>query len=375
MLQYYQQQVDLGLLLFDEAQWQTLQQLSVLAAQMNAEQSNPTQTRRTPDLQVQQGLYIHGPVGRGKTMLMDIFFQHLITEKKIRLHFHHFMARVHQELHHLSGQPEPLRLIAQQWAARYQILCFDEFFVTDIGDAMLLGTLWRELFACHVVLVATSNSAPADLYHNGLQRSRFLPAIALLEQHCQIYALNQGIDYRRLTEAPMRYFLTSGNETQLALLATEFTGPLRFSTSISLYDRAIPVLWQNDFLIGFDFMALCSGPRSQLDYMALAEQFKMIAVANVPQFTKVSDTAILHGVEETYQREHQDIFISKLDNEARRFIALVDECYDRRTLLLVSADVAIIDLYQASQLSFAFQRTISRLFEMQTWTPFTQRGV
>ena len=372
MLQYYQQQVDLGLLRFDEAQWQTLQQLALLAAQINAEQCNPTQTRRTPDFQVQQGLYIYGPVGRGKTMLMDMFFQHLVTEKKIRLHFHHFMARVHQELHQLSGQPEPLRQIAQQWATHYRILCFDEFFVTDIGDAMLLGTLWRELFSNHVLLVATANSAPADLYRNGLQRSRFLPAIALLEQHCQLCELDQGIDYRRLTSAPMRYFLSTNSDTTLAELATTLTGALHLSTSIKLYDRDIPVLWQNHLLIGFDFMALCSGPRSQLDYMALAEQFKVIAVANLPQFTKVSDTAILHGVEETYQREHQDIFISKLDNEARRFIALVDECYDRRTLLLISADVAIVDLYQASQLSFAFQRTISRLFEMQSWTPPTR---
>lgn len=160
----------------------------------------------------------------------------------------------------------------------------------------------------------------------------------------------------------------------MALLATELTGPLRFSTSINLYDREIPVLWQNELMIGFDFMALCSGPRSQLDYMALAEQFKVIAVANLPQFTKVSDTAILNGVEDTYQREYQDIFVSKLDNEARRFIALVDECYDRRTLLLLCADVAIVDLYQASQLSFAFQRTISRLFEMQSWAPPRQTG-
>ncbi len=363
MLQYYQQQVENGLLRFDEAQWQVLQQLSTLAGQLDAAgERNKTDQIPPP------GLYIYGPVGRGKTMLMDLFYRELATPQKIRLHFHHFMARVHQELHQLSGQPEPLRIIAKNWASRYRALCFDEFFVSDIGDAMLLGTLCRELFALKVVLVATSNSPPAELYANGLQRNRLLPAIALLEQHCQLCALDHGIDYRRLSLHPMHYYLQQARPEQLAELASKLCGPLQPSAQITILERHIPCLWQNNQCIGFDFMALCSGPRSQLDYMALAGQFRAIAVANVPQFTKVSDTAILHGVEENYQREHQDIFVSKLDNEARRFIALVDECYERRTLLLISAEVAIVDLYQASQLSFAFQRTVSRLFEMQSWT-------
>lgn len=383
ILQAYQQQVETGLLRFDEAQWQVLQQLSALSEQMAAQPDRPSAELQSTANTV-QGWYIYGPVGRGKTMLMDLFYQQLRTPHKIRLHFHHFMARVHQELHQFTGQPEPLRLIAQQWAKRYRILCFDEFFVTDIGDAMLLGTLWRELFVRNVILVATSNSPPSGLYANGLQRSRFLPAIALLEQHCQLFALDQGIDYRRLSTAPMRYYLTPncnvppdtetlrkdsqcGHQTPLAALATQLTGPLDAGSAIRLLERDIPLLWQNPQLIGFDFMALCSGPRSQLDYMALAAQFKVIAVANVPQFTKISDTAILHGVEENYQREHQEIFVSKLDNEARRFIALVDECYERRTLLLLSAEVPITELYQASQLRFAFERTVSRLFEMQQW--------
>ncbi|RVU41863.1 cell division protein ZapE [Rheinheimera riviphila] len=368
MLQSYQQQVESGLLRFDEAQWQVLQQLAVLAGQLDGKLDGAGESNKTGHLPP-QGLYIYGPVGRGKTMLMDLFYQQLATTQKIRLHFHHFMARVHQELHQLSGQPEPLRRIAKTWAARYQILCFDEFFVTDIGDAMLLGTLWRELFALKVVLVATSNSAPADLYANGLQRSRFLPAITLLEQHCQLFALDHGVDYRRLQQHPMRFYLQQSAPGQLAELATTHFGPLQPMSKIRLLERDIPCLWRNEVIIGFDFMALCSGPRSQLDYMALASQFRAIAVTDVPQFTKVSDTAILHGVEENYQREPQDMFVSKLDNEARRFIALVDECYERQTLLLLSAEVAIAELYQASQLSFAFERTISRLHQMQSWTP------
>lgn len=370
MLQFYQQQVENGLLRFDEAQWQVLQQLATLAAQFDNQQTaGGTNNTARP-----QGLYIYGPVGRGKTMLMDLFYQELATAKKIRLHFHHFMARVHQELHQLSGRPEPLRIIAKNWATRYQVLCFDEFFVNDIGDAMLLGTLWRELFALNMVLVTTSNTPPAGLYANGLQRSRFLPAIALLEQHCQLLALDHGIDYRRLHHHPMRFYLQQPAPGQFAALAaelfvTEDAGTLQPRPHIRVLERDIPCLWSNKVIIGFDFMALCSGPRSQLDYMALAGQFRAIAVADVPQFTSISDTAILHGVEENYQREHQDIFVSKLDNEARRFIALVDECYERQTLLLLSADVAIVELYQASQLSFAFERTISRLHEMQSWTP------
>lgn len=361
MLQQYQQQVEQGLLQFDPAQWFCLQQLAILAGQL----SSPPPSAAA----AQRGIYLHGPVGRGKTMLMDSFYQHLATDRKIRLHFHHFMARVHQELHQLTGQPEPLRQIAAHWARQYQVLCFDEFFVTDIGDAMLLGTLWRELFALGVVLVTTSNAPPDALYHNGLQRSRFLPTIALLQLHCQVLPLDHGLDYRRLSAADFRYYQLSptDNSDWLQQQVAQLTGPLQPITEFSLLQRPISCLWHNQTAIGFDFMALCSGPRSQLDYMALASDYRLIAVANVPQFTRVSDTAILHGVEENYQREAQDLFVSKLDNEARRFIALVDECYDRRCLLLLTAQVPVAELYQASQLSFAFERTVSRLYEMQSW--------
>ncbi|MBU2178278.1 MAG: AFG1 family ATPase [Gammaproteobacteria bacterium] len=376
MLQHYQQQVASGLLRYDENQWQVLQQLSALAQAIDGVGNNVVvgAINTAGDSSRLQGLYIYGPVGRGKTMLMDLFYDELATPNKIRLHFHHFMARVHQELHQLSGNPEPLRIIAKNWARHYQVLCFDEFFVSDIGDAMLLGTLWRELFALGVLLVTTSNSPPSELYKNGLQRSRFLPTISLLEQHCQLFALDHGIDYRRLSQPAMRHYLqqAQSNHEPLAALASQLFGFLHPQSFITVMQREIPCLWQNSTIIGFEFMALCSGPRSQLDYMELASQFRAIAVANVPQFTKVSDTAILHGVEENYQREHQDIFVSKLDNEARRFIALVDECYERRTLLLLSSKVAITELYQASQLSFAFERTISRLYEMQNWSTTPQ---
>jgi len=354
MLKQYQQQVEQGQLQFDQIQWHCLQQLQQLADQLRAGQ--PT-----------KGLYIYGPVGRGKTMLMDSFFAYLPVKRKIRLHFHHFMARVHQELHALSGSANPLRQIAGCWAHQYQLLCFDEFFVSDIGDAMLLGTLWQELFQLGVVLVTTSNCEPQQLYANGLQRSRFLPTIALLQQHCQLLALDNGLDYRRLGHSDFCYFGVGQNPDWLKNITTELAGPLQPCSQLEVLQRQIPTLWRNQHAIGFDFMALCSGPRSQLDYMALAAQFRLIAVADIPQFHQVSDTAILHGVEENYQREHSTVFVSKLDNEARRFIALVDECYDKGCLLLLTSEVAVTELYQASQLKFAFERCISRIYEMQSW--------
>lgn len=337
------------------------------------------------DLALHHGAYIIGPVGRGKTMLMDLFFQHVVvhlsryqtsdkvdaSNGKIRLHFHHFMRRVHQELAACQGEANPLAGIAKRWASQYALLCFDEFVVEDIGDAMLLGTLWRELFSHGVMLVATSNAAPAQLYRNGLQRSRFLPAIALLEQHCELLSLDSGMDYRRVQHSDWHWYGVDQANDWLwqrgAELDSTLTAPAAASTPMILLGRPLRYLWQSKELIAFDFMALCSGPRSQLDYIELAKQFRVIAIANVPVFLPHSDTAILHGVEENYQREHSSVFVSRLDNEARRFIALVDECYEQDCLLIITSQVPAFELYQASQLAFAFERTVSRLFEMQTW--------
>lgn len=316
-----------------------------------------------------QGLYLYGPVGRGKTMLMDRFF-HEVTVSKQRLHFHHFMAAVHQELATRQGEKNPLSAVAHSWAERYKLLCFDEFFVTDIGDAMLLATLWQHLFSAGTVLVATSNTAPEALYANGLQRSRFLPFISLLTQHCQVFSLDHGIDYRRRQTVRWQS-LGLGQSAewlqQQALLHYGQAGPLQPAGQLQVLGRPIACLWHNDQIAGFDFMALCSGPRSQLDYMALCRQYQAIALADVPSFLLQSDTAILHGVEESYQREHSTVFVSKLDNEARRLIALVDECYEKGVLLWLTAATPPEQWYQASQLSAAFERTVSRLYEMQRW--------
>lgn len=278
-------------------------------------------------------------------MLLDLFYQHLHTTKKGRLHFHHFMAKVHAELHQLSGQADPLQRVARQWVTHYRVLCLDEFFVNDIGDAMLLGTLWRYLFEAGVVLVTTSNTLPEHLYENGLQRQRFLPTIELLQRCCDVISVASEQDYRRLGTTVWQHYLQGATARQLQHHAEQLTGPVQPLSSIRILNRKIPALWHNDLVIGFDFHALCAGPRSQLDYMALLDQCRVIAVHQVPQFSYLAEKAIIHGIEDSYQREHKEFHVSQRDNEARRFMALVDESYDRGKLLLLTAEVPVTELY------------------------------
>lgn len=292
------------------------------------------------------GLYLWGGVGRGKTWLMDLFFESLPFDDKLRMHFHRFMRRVHGDLRALSGQANPLLGVADRFARDARVLCFDEFFVSDITDAMILGELLDALFARGVTLVATSNIPPSGLYRDGLQRRRFLPAIALLEQHTRVLNVDGGVDYRlRSLKRAEIYHAPLDAEAELSLAASFASlapvTPVPCEV-LEIEGRRIPTRSRADDVVWFDFAALCAGPRSQNDYIELAREFHAVLVSGVPRFTP------------------------QIEDQARRFISLVDEFYDRGVKLIVSAEVPLEALYGGERLAFEFERTRSRLLEMQS---------
>jgi len=292
------------------------------------------------------GLYLWGSVGRGKTFLVDLLFQALPFEDKLRLHFHRFMGRVHAALAKLEGEVDPLRAVAAQFAAQARVFCLDEFFVTDIGDAMLLGGLLQHLFERGVTLVTTSNIVPSQLYKDGLQRAKFLPAIALLEQHCEVVELTSAQDYRlrALTSAGV-YFTPLGADAERAMLACFeriAPGMRRPEPEIVINGRGIAVKLRAEGVVWFEFDALCEGPRAVADYIELAQSFNTVLVSAVPQFSPQTDDA------------------------ARRFVNLIDEFYDHGVNLVLSAAVRITELYDGERLRAEFARTESRLIEMQS---------
>ena len=292
------------------------------------------------------GLYLWGTVGRGKTFLMDLFVASLPHGVALRRHFHRFMGEVHESLRELGDRQSPLIEVAAGIASRCRVLCLDEFLVNDIGDAMILANLIDALFERGVSLVTTSNTAPANLYKGGLQRARFLPAIALIERHCHVVEMASSRDWRlrALTSAPV-YLTPPGAEAARALQrifsdqagsAIEQQGNLHVNgRDIPFHKRAADILW-------FEFAALCEGPRAVADYIALAQAGPTIIIANVPQFTIYSEDA------------------------AKRFVQLVDEFYDRHVKLVLSAAAPITELYDGERLRAEFGRTESRLIEMQS---------
>jgi len=293
-----------------------------------------------------QGLYLWGSVGRGKTWLMDLFCAGLPLHLARRRHFHRFMHEVHLHLGRLQHHLAPLELVARATARDTRVLCLDELYVADIADAMILGGLFTGLTRRGVTLVATSNVPPHELYQGGLQRQRFLPAIALLERHLEVVRLAGSTDYRlrRLTEAGI--YLPAGAPGTAARLAALFEclagREPRAGATLEIAGRAIPVLRASATVAWFEFAALCTGARSQEDYIEIAREYQSVIVAGVP----VLDVA------------HED--------EARRFIALVDEFYDRNVKLIVSAAAAPAALYRGERLGALFARTASRLTEMQS---------
>ncbi|MEL0628700.1 cell division protein ZapE [Psychromonas aquatilis] len=295
-----------------------------------------------------KGLYFYGGVGRGKTYLVDLFYDSIQSKRKQRLHFHHFMLKVHKKLTELQGKSDPLKEIAKQFASETDIVCFDEFFVEDITDAMILAGMFEALFAEGVILVATSNIHPDHLYRNGLQRARFLPAIDLINKHCEVFNLDGGKDYRlgRLIEAEIYH--TPLDEHAKAKMQCSFdtfsSGDKHYDQVISINDRPLSSIAISNDTLSIEFDELCDGPRSVHDYIELAILYRTVLVSNIPQMND----------------QHNDL--------TRRFIAMVDEFYDRNVVLILSAEVDVIELYKGTRLAFEFQRCVSRLLEMQSKT-------
>lgn len=294
---------------------------------------------------LERGLYVWGGVGRGKTWIMDLFFQSLPFREKQRSHFHRFMQFVHDELKKHPERSDPLELVAEKVARKARVLCFDELFVADIADAMLLANLFRGLFDRGVTLVATSNVAPDDLYRDGLQRARFVPAIRLLKEHTHVVHVAAGADYRlRQLERATTWF-SSGADSNAALdqLFEVMSGEAgKTDATLTLNHRRLHPHRQADEVIWFSFKELCDGPRGQADYIEIARCYHTVFLTDVPVLT--TDT----------------------ENQARRFVALVDEFYDRAVKLVISAAAPIHELYRGAKLAFEFERTRSRLVEMQS---------
>lgn len=293
-----------------------------------------------------QGIYFYGGVGRGKTYLVDTFYECLPFDKKMRVHFHRFMHRVHDELRELDKQEDPLKLIAAKLAKETRVICFDEFFVSDITDAMILGTLMEALFSYGIVLVATSNIIPDELYKNGLQRARFLPAIELINQNTRVVNVDSGIDYRLRTLEQAEIYHYPLDEDAMTNMQGYFTqlAPEAGTENavIEVNHRKISTLKDADGVLMITFKELCEGPRSQSDYIELSRCYHSVLLANVKQMGQFNDDV------------------------ARRFIAMVDEFYERHVKLIMSAEVAMESLYTDGRLSFEFKRCLSRLKEMQS---------
>lgn len=319
-----------------------------------------------------QGLYLWGPVGRGKTWLMDLFYRCLEIPAR-RQHFHHFMAWVHQRLFQLNGTPDPLRALARELAGQIRVLCFDEMFVSDIGDAIILGRLFQVLFDQGVVIVATSNQPPGQLYSDGFNRERFLPAIAAIERHMQVLSVAGPQDHRTHPgQARQRYWVATAGDRGALGQAFEILSHGQAGTvePLAIGSRQIQVIRRSAQVIWCRFAQLCEQPLAATDFMVLCDRYQAILVQDVPVLGGQQRAGrIARGTEDAAARveagERELPMLSPKDDAVRRFIALVDECYDRRVALYLEAEVPLDALYTQGYLAFAYQRTLSRLREMQ----------
>mgnify|MGYP003382144394 CR=1 FL=1 len=295
--------------------------------------------------EIPRGVYMYGGVGRGKSFLMDCFFNVVPLRRKTRLHFHEFMREVHRELASLQGTVNPLDELGRRIARRYRLICFDEFHVADITDAMILHRLLVSLFENGVGFLTTSNFKPDDLYPDGLHRDRILPAINLLNERLTVVNVDNGTDYRRQTLEQLRlYHSPLGPEADKAMREafSRLASGADEDPVLHIEAREIRARRRAGGVVWFDFRTLCGGPRSQNDYLEIASQFHTLLLSDVPYMPV------------------------RMASEARRFTWLVDVLYDRRVKLIASAQVAPDALYTEGPLSNEFPRTVSRLNEMQS---------
>lgn len=363
-LQTYQARLEQNEVTFDERQQPALHELERVYQSLLSNLSNGGVLEST------KGVYLWGDVGRGKTFLMDLFYGCLPDGMALRLHFHHFMARLHRELNLAFGQKNPLKGIAKRLASECRVLCFDEFFVSDIGDAMLLGGLVEALFEEGVVLVATSNIAIKDLFQNQLQKERFAPAIALLEANLNAIHLSGEEDHRLRHTGFTPIYFVNDEQDMSALFKQLAKGDIK-QQPLQVCRRSIKVIASAENIAWFDFYALCDGPRSSLDYIELAQTYPLIMLTGIPELSSepyehikargTEDGAIGSG-----QTGERVVSLGVNDDAVRRFISLVDECYDHQVVLLLSAEVPLDSLYLNGSLLFEFRRTYSRLIEMKS---------
>jgi cell division protein ZapE len=327
----------------DPAQWRAVERLQRLYEEWSAYKArrNTALKRLLVRPELPKGVYLWGPVGRGKSFLMDAFFLCVPLVRKRRVHFHHFMREIHRELDELRGTEDPIAAAAERTARRCRLICFDEFHVADIADAMILGRFLEQAMARGVEFVMTSNYHPDNLYPNGLQRERFLPAIELLKQRLDVVGVDNGTDYRRLKMERMKVYHI-GSDAPLAAIFDELRDVEEEKQPLDVEGRAIPYRKRAGALVWFDFDVLCGGARSYADYVDLAKRFHTVMLSNIPRMS------------------------AKDSDAARRFTWLVDVFYDDRVNLIVSAAAEPEGLFTAGEQAAEFQRTVSRLHEMRS---------
>jgi len=343
----YSQALSSGQFLPDEAQAQAVQELDrVWHELIHRYKASKKAFRRFRQQTAPRGVYMWGGVGRGKTWLMDQFFESIPFRRKLRMHFHHFMQHVHRELNKLSGQRNPLDLVADQIYKDAVIICFDEFFVSNVTDAMILSDLFQKLFQRGITLVATSNIAPDGLYKNGIHRDRFLPTIEMVKKNCVVLNVDAGVDYRLRVLKQAQLFKAPLSHEAQQWIAQRFSAltqtQVQSQESIIINNRIVETIGHTEDVLWCEFSELCLKPRSPSDFIEIANIYNTVLVSNVPHLT------------------------DQINDATRRFIYLVDEFYDRGVKLLLTSQDDIINIYQGEKLAFEIERTRSRLLEMQS---------